>query len=36
VLLILVEEVVENLFVENSDALEVVTRSRFETDDFVD
>ena len=36
VLLVLVEQVVEDLFVQKGNALEVVTRARLETDDFID
>ena len=36
VLLVLVEQIVENLFVKEGDSFEVVTRSWLETDDLVD
>ena len=35
-LLILIQQIVENLLVEKSDALKVITASGFEADDFVD
>jgi hypothetical protein len=36
VLLVLVKQIVEDLFVKEGDSLEVVTRSWLETDDLVD